>query len=84
MGVKPPGTFNRCRDRVEGSWRCDTSLFVEYLLAYESYGMREVWLARRLWVASGSSSQYRGMAMMNHGLRIPRTQRLLAQELASC
>jgi len=28
--------------------------FVEYLLAYESYEMREVWLARRLWVASGS------------------------------
>jgi len=26
--------------------------FVEYLLAYESYGMREVSLARRLWVAS--------------------------------
>jgi len=33
--------------------------FVEYLLAYESYGMREVWLARRLWIASGSS-QYHG------------------------
>jgi len=32
---------------------------VEYLLAYELYEMREVWLARRLWVASGSS-QYHG------------------------
>jgi hypothetical protein len=29
--------------------------FAEYLLAYESYEMGDVWLARRPWVTSGSS-----------------------------
>jgi len=33
--------------------------FVMYLLTYESYEMREVWLARRLWVVSGSPLGHR-------------------------
>jgi len=52
--INPPSEELRIRaDEVLGD-AIHLSL-VEYVLTYEWYETREVWLARRLWVTSGSS-----------------------------